>query len=125
MIFETEKTIKYWLESGEYDLTVAQSLYEKKKYPYSLFFGHLALEKLLKAVYVTSKKQHAPFTHSLPLLAEKAGIDMPKEILIKLREFMEFYFESRYPDEQKTFYKKCTGKYTTLSRVSAPEVLQS
>jgi HEPN domain-containing protein len=124
MTFETEKTVKYWLESGEYDLTVAQSLYEKRKYPYSLFFGHLALEKLLKAVYVKSKKQHAPFTHSLPLLAEKSGINIPKEILIKLREFMEFYFEARYPDEQKSFYKKCTRKYTTQKLKGIEEVFK-
>ncbi len=25
---------------------------------------------------------------------------------------MEFYFEGRYPEEQKTFYKKCTKDFT-------------
>jgi hypothetical protein len=31
---------------------------------------------------------------------------------VKLREFMEFHFEARYPDANKVFYKKCTEGYT-------------
>lgn len=112
MRFEIEKTVKYWVESSTYDLTVTKSLYKQKKYPYALFFGHLALEKLLKALYVKRNEKHAPFTHSLPMLSEKIGVALPKDIAIQLREFMEFYFESRYPDEQQTFYKKCTKGYT-------------
>jgi len=37
-----EATVKYWQESSVYDLGVAESLFEKKKYHYALFFGHLA-----------------------------------------------------------------------------------
>ena len=47
MDFNTEKTIKYWEESASYDLETAESLFQSKRYPYALFFGHLALEKLL------------------------------------------------------------------------------
>ena len=112
MNFDTEKTIKYWIEGDDYDFSVAQSLYEKEKYPYALFFGHLALEKALKAIYVKNKQEHAPFTHSLPQIADNTGLKFPKNILTKLSEFMEFYFQSRYPDEQKLFHKKCTKKYT-------------
>jgi HEPN domain-containing protein len=52
MKFDVEKTISYWLESAEYDLKTADSLFITEKYPYSLFFGHLAIEKLLKALVV-------------------------------------------------------------------------
>ena len=41
MKFDIEKTISYWLEGSKYDLSVAEALYEKEKYPYALFVGHL------------------------------------------------------------------------------------
>jgi len=87
-------------------------MFKSKKYPYALFMGHLALEKLLKALVVKKTKNHAPFSHSLPYLAEKSKFRIPEKILINLREFMEFHFEARYPDANKAFYKKCTKAYT-------------
>lgn len=111
-IFDTNKTIRYWLSGAKYDLGVANAMIKSKKYPYVLFMGHLALEKLLKALVVKHTKSHAPFTHSLPYLAEKSGIRFPDNILIKLREFMEFHFEGRYPDAHREFYRKCTRVYT-------------
>lgn len=74
--------------------------------------GHLALEKLLKALVVKYTQSHAPYIHSLPLLASKLTIKIPEEIEKKLARFMEFYFEVRYPEEQKKFYKKCTKDFT-------------
>ena len=74
-----------------------------KKYPYALFMGHLALEKLLKAIVVKYTKKHAPFSHSLTYLAEKSGIKIPESLHVKLREFMKFHFEARYADANKAF----------------------
>lgn len=55
---------------------------------------------------------HAPYTHSLPLLAQKSGLQIPNDYLERLSEYMEFHIESRYPDATKVFYKKCTEPYT-------------
>ncbi len=44
--------VRYWLESSEDDWKVANHLFEKEDYSYSLFFGHLTIEKILKAIYV-------------------------------------------------------------------------
>jgi HEPN domain-containing protein len=112
MEFDVEKTKTYWMESAEYDLETAKSLFEKGRYPYALFFGHLALEKLLKALVVKQTRQHAPCTHSLPLLASRLSFEIPDEFKRKFAKFMEFYFEARYPEEQKKFYQKCTRKFT-------------
>ncbi|MFH0775955.1 MAG: HEPN domain-containing protein [bacterium] len=112
MEFDVEKTIAYWLKGAEYDLGVADAMYQTEKFPYALFMGHLALEKLLKALVVKTSREHAPYTHSLPLLADKITFEIPQETKKKLVRFMEFYFESRYPEEQKNFYKKCTRGFT-------------
>ena len=122
MKFDYKKTVKYWVESSEYDMEVADSLFKTKKYPYALFMGHLAVEKILKAIYVKKQKKHAPFTHSLPLLAEKSGLETPEKIKLKLAEFMEFYFEARYPDEKREFYKKCTESFTKKKLKEIKEV---
>lgn len=124
MSFDIEKTVSYWKEGAEYDMGVAEVLFQTGKYPYALFIGHLALEKLLKALVVKNTKIHAPFTHSLPLLAQKAMLAIPEEFLVKLREFMEFHFEARYPREQRAFYTKCTKAYTRQKFNEILEVYQ-
>jgi len=124
MDFDVDKTISYWIESAEYDLGVADALFRVEKYPYALFMRHLALEKLLKALVVKNTKSHAPYTHSLPLLASKLSIELPREIKKKLARFMEFYFEAIYPDEQKNFYAKCTKEFTERNLNEIKEVFE-
>lgn len=120
--FNVQKTIQYWLNGAEYDIGVAKAMFEKRKYPYALFMGHLALEKLLKALVVKATGKHAPYTHSLPLLAQKSRLDFPQKTVKKLAGFMEFQIEARYPDEQKKFYKKCTKKFADKKLAEIKEV---
>jgi HEPN domain-containing protein len=47
----------YWIDEAEEALTVAEHLFEKGDFSYALFFGHLAIEKILKAIYVDKKKE--------------------------------------------------------------------
>jgi HEPN domain-containing protein len=124
IIFNVDKTISYWLEGAKYDLGVANALFKGKKFPYVLFMGHLALEKLLKALVVKYTKGHAPFSHSLPYLAEKSGIKIPVPIQVKLREFMEFHFQARYPDVNKAFYEKCNKAYAAARLKEMKEVFK-
>jgi HEPN domain-containing protein len=124
MEFDIDKTISYWFQGAKYDLGVANAMFKTQKYPYALFMGHLALEKLLKALVVKYTKAHAPLSHSLAYLAERSGVEIPEKILIKLREFMEFHFEARYPDETKAFYKKCTSTYTARKLREMKEVIK-
>jgi HEPN domain-containing protein len=112
MSFDIGKTINYWLESAVYDFETGKSLLESKKFPYALFFAHLAIEKVLKAIVVKQTGEHAPYIHSLVLLVKKANIKMTEEMLDQLAEYMEFHIEARYPDEKKDFYKKCTEEFT-------------
>jgi len=120
--FDVVKTTNYWSEGAVYDLETGKSLIETKRYPYALFFGHLALEKILKAHVVKASKMHAPYTHSLPLLAQRSGLHIPEAYFDRLSEFMEFHIESRYPDATKAFYKKCTDHYTKTRMKEIEEI---
>lgn len=76
-----EKKVKvaYWLQSAEDDWEVSRHLFEKGDYPYSLFFGHLTIEKTLKAIYVESCNENPPYTHRLIHLAEKISFQFSEE----------------------------------------------
>lgn len=84
------KIIKYWRESAKESWRIANALYEKREYPYALFFGHLTLEKALKALVVKNTKAHAKYTHNLLILAEDAKLqlsDAERRFLIEVTEF--------------------------------------
>ncbi len=111
MSIDVEKTISYWLESAAYDLETGKTLLRSKKYPYALFFGHLAIEKVLKALVVKQTGDHAPFSHSLVVLAGKSALGISEAMIDQLAEFMEFHTEARYPDAKLEFYQKCTKEF--------------
>ncbi|MCF8077204.1 MAG: HEPN domain-containing protein [Desulfotignum sp.] len=46
-----KEIIDYWVTEAEESLIVAEHLFEKRDFSYSLFFGHLAVEKMYAAVY--------------------------------------------------------------------------
>ena len=106
MNVDIEKTVSYWLESAAYDLETGKALLRSKRYPYALFFGHLAIEKMLKGLVVKQTGDHAPFSHSLVVLARKAAFEVPDDMIDQMAEFMEFHTEARYPDAKMDFYQK-------------------
>jgi HEPN domain-containing protein len=103
--------INYWVISSENDWTVAGHLLEKGDYTYSLFFGHLSLEKILKAFFVSVKDEVPPLTHRLVHIAEKAGLDLTDAQIELLEIVTDFNLEARYPDEKFSFQKKCTKAF--------------
>jgi HEPN domain-containing protein len=118
------KLIDYWVRSAEYDLEVSESLYEKSRFHYSLFFGHLAIEKILKAIFVKEKSIHAPFSHSLTYLVEKAGIEIQPDRLEKLADFMDFYIEGRYPGDLDDIFRKYNSTLTREKREDVKEMFE-
>ena len=104
--------VNYWITSAENDWKVAGHLFEKEDYAYALFFGHLTIEKLLKAFFVSKFDEPPPFTHRLTYLVETTGLKISAEQLELLEIITDFNLEARYPDEKFDFYKKCTKEFT-------------
>lgn len=113
---DKKQTIQYWLESAEDDWKVSNHLFEKSDYPYSLFFGHLTIEKILKAIYVDRLNESPPYTHRLVFLAEKISLNLTMEQLELLETITDFNMEARYPDEKFSFKKRCTKDFTEKYR---------
>ena len=91
---------------------MAGHLFEKGDYSYALFFGHLAIEKLLKSLYVERQKQHAPPIHNLQRLARLAGLDLDEARRDTLILISSFNIEARYPDLKRSFRERCTEEYS-------------
>lgn len=47
-----KEILEYWLKSADIDYKTMQYLFKGKDYSWSLFIGHIVVEKLLKAYYV-------------------------------------------------------------------------
>jgi HEPN domain-containing protein len=81
---------------------------------WALFVGHISVEKLLKALYVKQRKQHAPRIHNLYRLAELCGIELTDDYPDWLDTVTSFNINARYDDYKKEFQRICTNEYTEL-----------
>lgn len=107
-----EEQVKYWLDLAESDIPVMDSLFEKNHYMWSLFVGHLILEKMLKAFFTRDAKETPPKTHNLVHIAKLTKLNLTREQEEFLIDVSTFNIEARYPDYKKSFYKKCTEEFT-------------
>jgi len=107
-----EEHIKYWRESAQRDLESAEAIFSSGRYDWCLFVGHLALEKILKALFVERNDNNIPpKIHNLVRLAELSRIEMNDEQKFFLDKASDFNTQTRYPDYKLEFYKTCDADY--------------
>ncbi len=75
------------------------------------FFRSSYFKKNIKRAGCKKTKNHAPRSHNLAQLAEIGGME-DKKTLRFLFKVNDFNMETRYPDEQLRFYKKCNKSFT-------------
>jgi HEPN domain-containing protein len=107
-----KQLIHYWVVNAQKKEEAMMSLYSSKKYPEALFFGHLMLECICKALVVKHTNDHAPKIHNLVRLAELAQLPISLEDKKFLAQVNEFNMATRYPDEKFRFYTQCNKKFT-------------
>jgi len=109
---DKDKIIQYWLDSSDEDFKTMSILYESKRYTWSLFIGHLMIEKLLKAYFVQEKGKYPPYIHNLIRLAELSELPVSENQKVDLATITAFNINTRYDDYKKSFQKKCTPEFT-------------
>ncbi len=112
MPVQVKKLVDYWYREAGYSFDVTKALLDKKKNAECLFFGHLMVEKILKAWVVAHTKEHAPPIHDLPKLMKKSGIPYTKEFISELEFYNQFYLTGRYDEDKMNFRKTCTDSFT-------------
>lgn len=110
--FDKQKLVDYWLKSSAEDFDTMVVLFENKKYNWSLFIGHLLVEKLLKALFIKVNSEYPPMIHNLLRLAEKSNIMLTEERKIFLVSVTAFNINSRYDDYKRSFQQQCTPEFT-------------
>ena len=117
--------IDYWKQGAASDLESAEDIIlNTKRYAAGLFFLHLALEKILKALYVHKQSQYAPITHNLVSLVFKCGLTVEKQQEESLVAFNEFNIETRYPDDRIAFEKRATKEFAKTCLDRGKELFQ-
>ncbi len=110
--FDKDKLIKYWSDSSDDDFETMIAMFEKKKFNWALFVGHLMIEKLLKALYVKTNNDYPPFIHNLLRLAEKCDLELTDDQRLFFVTVTAFNINARYDDYKMSFQQKCTLEFT-------------
>ena len=109
---DIKKIADHWLSDSDKDYDTMLHLYHSKDYSWSLFIGHIVLEKLLKSVIVKVTKDHAPFTHELVKLSALTKLEFSEEQLDWLDTITAFNLNARYDNYKQAFTRKCTLEFT-------------
>jgi len=108
-----KQKISYWQKSAKHDFEAAVALYEKAKYDWCLFMGHLVIEKMLKAFWVRDSKKDVPLIHNLLELVKGTKINLTEKQKEWLANVNSFNIRARYPDYKFDFYQLCTKEFAS------------
>jgi HEPN domain-containing protein len=111
-IKDTGRVISAWQTSSDENYDTMMDLYKSGRYNWSMFLGHLCVEKLLKAYFVKRKNTHCPNLHNLLRIAELAGLELNQEQRDDFAMITTFNIYARYDDYKQSFQKKCTREFT-------------
>ncbi|MBW8330514.1 MAG: HEPN domain-containing protein [Prolixibacteraceae bacterium] len=110
--FDKQKIIDLWITGSNDDFETMVAMLDAKRYSWSLFLGHLVIEKLLKAYFVKINEDYPPYIHNLLKLAIESKIEITDDLKFKLTTISAFNLNARYDDYKRSFQSKCTPEYT-------------
>ncbi len=106
------EALNYWKTSALDSLQTAKDNFTLKHYDWTLFIGHLSLEKAIKGLIIAKTDQNPLPVHNLIKLCEQAKLQLTKDQTTNLAEINTFNIEARYDDYKLSFFKKATPEYT-------------
>ncbi|MBM2813318.1 MAG: hypothetical protein HW421_80 [Ignavibacteria bacterium] len=110
---DIKEHIDYWTDLAIEDMDSANVIFSIGKNSWSLFIGHLAVEKALKALWIkNNNSSNVPKTHNLAYLAEKASLNLDISQIETLDKISTFNLEARYPDFKRRFHSIATKEFT-------------
>jgi HEPN domain-containing protein len=105
--------IDFWISQAEDDWSAVDTLFKGKKYLQSLFFAHLVIEKICKALWIKYNEGNVPpRTHNLIHLLSVTPIQLSEERSEFMLNLNRFQLEGRYPDYLTRMHKICNESFT-------------
>lgn len=112
---KTDDSIANWIKSSNYDIKTAEHMFAAGRYVYVLFMCHLAVEKLLKALYEAVYEKVPPKTHNLIYLSNAVKLEVPENFLQTIESLNDLSVVTRYPEDinalVKAFKKDRSAEY--------------
>lgn len=107
-----QEKIGFWKNSSDKDFEVMMSMFQSGHYTWSLFIGHLVIEKLLKALFIKLNGETPPLIHDLRRLANKCDLQLEDATRKILDRITTFNIDARYDNEKTAFYVQCTKEFS-------------
>lgn len=117
-----DELVAHWRESAEDNYRSMLNMFNNGEYVWSLFVGHLCIEKLLKACYVQTVDITVPRIHDLYKLADRCRLEMTEEQKDALQYVNLFNIEARYEEYKREFHRKCTKTFAAKSIATIEEL---
>jgi HEPN domain-containing protein len=108
-MFNVDGNINYWRNTAESNIVTAGILIENTRLVEGLFFCHLCIEKILKALVVKEIKTVPPKSHNLKYLANLSKTEVDKDDELFMAVLMKYMLEGRYPE----YFPKAPPKHIT------------
>jgi len=119
-----EEKIKFWSDSAERDYKAMENLFASKDYSWSLFIGHLVVEKLLKALYIKKFDIEPPYIHNLLIISDKLDFILSEEQKDDFSVINSFNLKARYSDYKEKFSSICTRDFTNEWIIKIREIVK-
>ena len=104
----TAETVKYWLDSADYDRDTAEAMYSTGRWLYVAFMCHQVIEKTLKAYWCATQEDEPPYIHNHKRLADGCGLY--SRISMEQKDFLNtvttYNIEARYPESRDALARK-------------------
>ena len=107
-----DKAINAWIKSSDDNYDEMLDFFKINRNNWSLFIGHLCLEKLLKAYYIKVNHKHSQNLHNLIRIAELSHLELTNEQRNDFAMITTFNISARYDDFKQNFYNNCTSEFT-------------
>jgi HEPN domain-containing protein len=115
---------KNWLESAGYDIETARHMLSSGRYIYVVFFCHLVLEKMLKALVTEVCGKPAPRSHDLIFLVNQADTSLEPKLYEFVSKLNNASVPTRYPSDLQRILLEYTEQVATSYLKQTEEVAQ-
>ena len=106
-----EQHIDFWMNTAEEDWITVEAMFNAERYLHCLFWAHLVIEKLAKALWVKNNVEDIPpKTHDIVWLLQSANVCLETEVMEFLKSFNDFQTSTRYPNYTSNMATVCTGE---------------
>lgn len=105
--------IDFWIAQAEDDWSAVNTLFKGRKYLQCLFFAHLVIEKICKALWIKYNDGNVPpRTHNLIHLLSSTQIKLNDERSEFMLNLNRFQLEGRYPGYLTRMHQICNESFT-------------